>query len=230
LGAPPTLPLRVEAAGCLAVGFEVARDVDAASPRAKVLFIPFDILDGGGTLREMGSPACSARVFRCLNAGSGTGRVSDLSGATGMERGSLQPEGLCLAVGIGIPLRAFAPASCNSPRALGGGDVMWEKVDGGLIPERFAMPYNGHEVRLERARDGNTYSVLVRSVHGQSIVPTSSEGNDSSKAYPGAAKSTSASSMSLTLVLRMSDIDCLGLRSDGKQRKARSLSSHAIFG
>jgi len=64
----------------------------------------------------------------------------------------------------------------------------------------------------------------------KSYVPTSSEGKENSKAYPGAAKSTSASSLSLTLVLRMSDIDCLGLRSDGKQRKARSLSSHASFG
>lgn len=139
----------MEAAGCLAVGFEVARDVDAASPRARVPLMPFDVLGGGGILREIGSPACSASVFRCLNAGSGTGRVSDLSGATGMKRGSLQPEGLCLAVGIGIPLRAFAPASCNSPRALGGGEVMWEKVDGGLMPERFAIPYNGREIRLE---------------------------------------------------------------------------------
>jgi hypothetical protein len=116
--------------------------------------IPFDILDGGGSLREMGSPACSARVLRCLNAGSGTGRVSHLSGATGIGRGNVQPEGLCFAVGIGIPLRAFAPASCNSPRARGGEEGMWEKVDGGLMPERFAIPYNGPEVRRAPDKGG----------------------------------------------------------------------------
>ena len=170
MGAPPTLPLRVEAAGCLTVGFETARDVDAASPRATVLLIPLDIFDGGGSRREMGSPACSARVFRCLNAGSGTGRVSDLSGATNIGRGNVQPEGLCFAVGIGIPLRAFAPASCNSPRARVGDEVMVEKVDGGLMPERFVIPYNGREIRLAPGKGwGHTYRVLIRSVHNQML-------------------------------------------------------------
>lgn len=50
-------------------------------------------------------------------------------------------------VGSGIALRAFAAASCNSLRARGG-DVIPEKVEGGFMPERFAMLYNGPRVRL----------------------------------------------------------------------------------
>lgn len=183
LGAPPTLPLRVEAAGCLAVGFVVARDVDAASPRGTMLLIPLDILDGGGFSREMGSPACSARVFRCLKAGSGTGVVSDLSGATDIGRGNIQPEGLCFAVGIGIPLRALAPASCNSPRARVGDEVMLEKVEGGLMPERFVVPYTMvAKSDLRRARDGGIRTVFSFAASIiESCLPTSSGGRISVK-------------------------------------------------
>ena len=143
LGAAPTLAPYADVDGFLTVGFESVRDVDAAMPRAAVVVVvvltPLEILVGAGSRREGASAACSASVFRCLKAGSGTEMVSGLSGSMGIGRGNVQPEGLCLAVGMGIALRALVPDSCNSPRARGGDDVMWEKVDGGLIPERFVI-------------------------------------------------------------------------------------------
>ena len=120
--------------------------MDAAIPRGAVVLTALATF-GAGNRRVIGSPPCSASVFRCLNAGSGTRGVSESFGSIGMERGNVQPEGLCL-VGSGIALRAFAAASCNSLRARGG-DVIPEKVvEGGFMPERFAMLYNGPRVRL----------------------------------------------------------------------------------
>jgi hypothetical protein len=119
----------------------VARDVDDARARAPVGLTPLATF-GAGILRERGSPPCSANVFRNLEAGSGTAGVSDLFGSICTARGSLQPDGLCFAGG-GIVLRAFVPDSGNSLSAREG-EVMWERFDGGLIPERcFIMPCNG---------------------------------------------------------------------------------------
>jgi hypothetical protein len=39
----------------------------------------------------------------------------------------------------GIALRAFVADSCNS-LSTRGGEEMWEKLEGGLMPERFMMP------------------------------------------------------------------------------------------
>lgn len=58
--------------------------------------------------------------------------------------GVLQPEGLCfmevVVVGGGIA-RVFIPETSNSPRMLEC-DAIWEKSDGGFMPERFVKPYN----------------------------------------------------------------------------------------
>jgi hypothetical protein len=126
LGPAPTLPLWADAEGCLTVGLEMARDVDAAIPRATVLLTPFAtgrVVVGAGSLREAGSAACSTSVFRSLEAGSGTEGISCLFESLAMGRGSLQPEGLCLApVGGIIAPRAFTAESCISPRTRGGED------------------------------------------------------------------------------------------------------------
>ena len=125
------------------VGLDIARDVDAAKPRAAVVVVglrPLVILEGGGILLEGGSATGSVCVLRCLKAGSGTVAVSELCSCRGVARGSIQPEGLCLAVGIGIALRMLVVDSCSSPRARVGDDGMWEKVDGGLIPEGLVKP------------------------------------------------------------------------------------------
>lgn len=123
------------------VGFVITRDVDAAMPRAAVVVLaPLAILDGAGILLEVGSATGSGSVLRCLKAGSGTVAVSERCACRDVARGGVQPDGLCLAVGMGIALRTLVVDSCNSPRARGGDDGMWEKVDGGLIPERFVVP------------------------------------------------------------------------------------------
>lgn len=125
----PTLPPSAEAEGCRDVGFEASRDVDAAIPRAVMLLTPFGMgrdVVGAGIFRRMGSPAASTSVFRCFEAGSGTGKVSILHGSYCRKVGALQPEGLCLLdAGGSIALRAFMPDSCNSPsaRCCGGGEA-----------------------------------------------------------------------------------------------------------
>lgn len=112
--------------------------MEAARPRAVVVFVPLAILDGAVSLL-VGSGAGSGNVLRCLKAGSGTAVVSEQCNIAGAAGGKVQPEGLCLAVGMGIALRALVADSCSSLRARGGDDVMWEKVEGGLIPERFVI-------------------------------------------------------------------------------------------
>lgn len=107
----------------LTVGLGIARDVEAAMPRETVGLTPLAIFEGAGILLG-GSAAGSGCVLRCLKAGSGTVAVSKWCACRGVARGGIQPDGLCLAVGIGMALRTFVVDSCNSPRARVGDDGM----------------------------------------------------------------------------------------------------------
>ena len=132
----PVLALNEDAValrgGC---GRVPARDVDveAEKPRSFLVTVFLTLVDSGRVLvgaeglRVVAeSPALSARVRRTLvAAGSGTARVSDLSVPCVMGQGDLQLEGLCfaLAMGGGMPLRAFMLALWSSARARGGDDI-----------------------------------------------------------------------------------------------------------
>ena len=134
----PVLALNEDAValrgGC---GRVPARDVDveAEKPRSFLVTVFLTLVDmdsgrvlgGAEGLRVVAeSPALSARVRRTLvAAGSGTARVSGLSVPCVMGQGDLQLEGLCfaLAMGGGMPLRAFMLALWSSARARGGDDI-----------------------------------------------------------------------------------------------------------
>lgn len=130
----PALALNVEdAVAVRETGRDAARDVDveAEKPRSFLVTVPLTLEDRGRELggavgrRVTGSPALSARVRRTLVAGSGTGSVSDLFGSQYMDRSDLQLDGLCfvLAIGGGIPLRAFMLAFWSSARGRGGDEI-----------------------------------------------------------------------------------------------------------
>lgn len=130
----PTLALKVEGAvAVLDAGRDPARDVDveAEKPRSFLATVPLTLeergreLGGAVGLRVTGSPALSTNVRRTLVAGSGTGCVSGLSGSQYMGRNDLQLDGLCfaLAIGGGMPLRAFMLAFWSSERGRGGEEI-----------------------------------------------------------------------------------------------------------
>ena len=138
----PVLALKAE--GVVAVreaGRDPARDVDveAEKPRSFLATVPLTLEDRGRELggavgrRVPGSPALSTRVRRTLVAGSGTDCVSGLSGSQYMGRNDLQLDGLCfvLAIGGGMPLRAFMLVFWSSARGRGG-DEIWGRREAGL--------------------------------------------------------------------------------------------------
>lgn len=195
LGPAPTEPLRAAADGWRDIDFVVARDVDAARPRAMVLLTPLGagrVVVGAGSFRTMGSPACSASVLRCLKAGSGTAVVSGLSGTLQVATGILQPDGLCLAaVGSCIAVRAFMLDSYISFRTRGG-EAICEKVEGGFMPERFMVPCNGHCVSVahEGAAQTRTTFSLAKSMMSCFDARRSWKGKNVSQTCSVAAKST----------------------------------------
>lgn len=87
LGAALTLLLYVDTDVFFTVDLGIARDVDAARPRAVVGLRPLEILVGGGILLDGGSATGSVCVLRCLKAGSGTVVVSELCNCRGVARG-----------------------------------------------------------------------------------------------------------------------------------------------
>jgi hypothetical protein len=114
-------------------GRDEARDVDveAEKPRSFFATVLLTLVERG---RELGgavglrlsvSPALSASVLRALVAGSGTEKVSGLSGSQYMGMKDLQPEGLCFApvMGGGMPLRAFMLPFWSSVRGRGGDEI-----------------------------------------------------------------------------------------------------------
>ena len=137
----PMLALNVDAVALREAGRDPARDVDveAEKPRSFLVIVLLTVVDTGRELggavglRLSGSPALSASVRRTFVAGSGTECVSGLSGSQYMGRYDLQLEGLCfaLAIGGGMPLRAFMLPFCNSARGRGG-DEIWGRRDAGL--------------------------------------------------------------------------------------------------
>jgi hypothetical protein len=131
--AGPILALNEDAVALREAGRAPARDVDveAEKPRSFLVTVFLTLVDSGRVLggavglRVAKSPALSARVRRTLVAGSGTACISDLSVACLMGRSALQLEGLCfaLAMGGGMPLRAFMLVFWSSARARGGDDI-----------------------------------------------------------------------------------------------------------
>lgn len=130
----PVLALKAD--GAVAVreaGRDPTRDVDveAEKPRSFLTTVPLTLEDRGRELggavgrRVIVSPALSARVRRTLVAGSGTDCVSDLSKSRHMGRIDLQLDGLCfmLAIGGGMPLRAFMLEFCSSASGRGGEEI-----------------------------------------------------------------------------------------------------------
>jgi hypothetical protein len=131
--AGPILALNEDAVALREAGRAPARDVDveAEKPRSFLVTVFLTLVDSGRVLggavglRVAKSPALSARVRRTLVAGSGTARISDLFVSCLMGQSELQLEGLCfaLAMGGGMPLRAFMLALWSSARGRGGDDI-----------------------------------------------------------------------------------------------------------
>jgi hypothetical protein len=131
--AGPILALNEDAVALREAGRAPARDVDveAEKPRSFLVTVFLTLVDSGRVLggavglRVAKSPALSARVRRTLVAGSGTACISGLSVACLMGRSALQLEGLCfaLAMGGGMPLRAFMLPFWSSARTRGGDDI-----------------------------------------------------------------------------------------------------------
>lgn len=127
------LALKEDVVALREAGRVPARDVDveAEKPRSFLATVPLTLVERGRELggavglRLRGSPALSASVLRTFVAGSGTEYVSGLSGSQYMGRNDLQLEGLCftLAIGGGMPLRAFMLPFCSSARGRGGEEI-----------------------------------------------------------------------------------------------------------